>query len=77
MKEIICKSLLARYAAILQNTPCVAMLSLFNIPSNDASKMTQRISQCMCSSIHQTRKTFLLLIDFFSSSFQCLLIQRK
>ncbi|UJR35756.1 hypothetical protein I4U23_028505 [Adineta vaga] len=32
----------ARYAAILQNTPCVAMLSLFNIPSNDTSKTPPR-----------------------------------
>jgi len=39
--------LIARYAGILQNTPCVAMLSLFNIPSSDASKMTQRPSQSM------------------------------
>lgn len=35
----------ARYAAILQNTPSIAMLSLFNIPSYDAPKMTQRSSQ--------------------------------
>ncbi|UJR10356.1 hypothetical protein I4U23_014561 [Adineta vaga] len=34
-----------RYAAILQNTSCVAMLSLFNISSNDASKLAQRHSQ--------------------------------
>ncbi len=39
---------LARYAAILQNTPCLAMLSLFNISSNDASKIPQRHSQSMC-----------------------------
>jgi hypothetical protein len=39
--------LIARYAAILQNTPCVAMLSLFNIPSSDASKITHRHSQSM------------------------------
>lgn len=37
--------LLARYAAILQNTSCLAMLSLFNISSNDASKIPQRHSQ--------------------------------
>lgn len=36
--------LLARYAAILQNCPSVAMLSLFNIPSHDAPKMTHRQS---------------------------------
>lgn len=35
----------ARYAAILQNTPSIAMLSLFNIPSYDAPKMTHRSSQ--------------------------------
>ncbi|CAF4666138.1 unnamed protein product [Rotaria sp. Silwood1] len=35
----------ARYAAILQNTCCVAMLSLFNIPSSDASKLSERHSQ--------------------------------
>ncbi|CAF1269382.1 unnamed protein product [Adineta steineri] len=34
-----------RFAAILQNTPCVAMLSLFNISSSDAGKMAQRHSQ--------------------------------
>ncbi|CAF0993322.1 unnamed protein product [Adineta steineri] len=34
-----------RFAAILQNTPCVAMLSLFNISSIDAGKMAQRHSQ--------------------------------
>lgn len=32
------------------------MLSLFNIPSNDPSKMTQRVSQSMCSSIHRKRE---------------------
>ncbi|CAF1470789.1 unnamed protein product [Adineta ricciae] len=31
-----------RYAAILQNTPCVAMLSLHNILPCDTSKMSQR-----------------------------------
>jgi len=37
----------ARYAAILQDTSCLAMLSLFNIPSSDASKLSQRHSQSM------------------------------
>ncbi|CAF4681621.1 unnamed protein product, partial [Rotaria sp. Silwood1] len=35
----------ARYAAILQNSPYVAMLSLFNIPFSDASRMVQRHSE--------------------------------
>ncbi len=47
MKNFYRLFLIARYAGILQNTPCVAMLSLFNIPSSDASKMTQRHSQSM------------------------------
>ena len=37
----------ARYAAILQNTLCVAMLSLLNIPSSDALKIPQCHSQSM------------------------------
>ncbi|CAF1425220.1 unnamed protein product [Adineta steineri] len=38
----------ARYAAILQNTSCVAMLSLFNIPSGEVTKMPQRHNQTFC-----------------------------
>ncbi|CAF4530034.1 unnamed protein product, partial [Rotaria magnacalcarata] len=32
----------ARYAAILQNTCCIAMLGLFNISSSDTSKPLER-----------------------------------
>ncbi|CAF0782326.1 unnamed protein product [Adineta ricciae] len=42
----------ARYAAILQNTSCVAMLSLFNISSNDASKIAQRHSQMFSDTLN-------------------------
>ncbi|CAF0919781.1 unnamed protein product [Rotaria sordida] len=45
----------ARYAAILQNSPCVAMLSLFNIPFSDVSRIPQRQSQSqMFSDIYNT-----------------------
>ena len=39
------------------------MLSLFNIPSNDPSKMTQRVSQSMCSSIHRKREILFLQVS--------------
>ncbi len=69
--------LLARYAAILQNTPCVAMLSLFNIPSSDAPKMTQRPSQSIFSSTYwdrkQKEKYFFSLFLVFSDTYNSVL----
>lgn len=60
--------LLARYAAILQNTCCVAMLSLYNISSNDASKLPQRHSQCNYIVL------FFILKILFSSLFNFVLV---
>jgi hypothetical protein len=64
--------LIARYAAILQNTPCVAMLSLFNIPSGDACKMAQRQSQ---SILLKKKNLFYLnfLFQVFSDTYNTLL----
>lgn len=49
---------IARYAAILKNTPNVAMLSLFNIPMSDATRMAQRHSQRILLKIYQHKNIF-------------------
>ena len=50
-----------RYAAILQNVSCVAMLSLFNIPSGDALRANQRQQPGTSRSIERAPVSSLLL----------------